>query len=124
MQKGIYSQVPVLGSLLEIDPTHPQKGIKYDQGKPRLGLVLGGFSRALEEVGHVGTFGANKYCDKGWLEVPNALERYEDALLRHTLANKREAFDSESGLLHLAHRAWNALATLELLLRDRKEDCL
>ena len=35
-----------------------EKGVKLDEGKNRLGLILGGFSRALWEVGRVGTFGA------------------------------------------------------------------
>ena len=39
------------------------KGVKLDNGKIRLGLVLGGFAKALWEVGCIGTFGANKYGD-------------------------------------------------------------
>ena len=46
-------------------------GAKDDGVKPRTDLVLGGFSRALLEVSQVGTFGANKYTDNGWMEVPN-----------------------------------------------------
>lgn len=40
-----------------------ESGAKLDAGKPRLGLVLCGFARALQEVGKVGTFGAAKYSD-------------------------------------------------------------
>jgi len=122
---GVYTNVPILGSMLELDPLNlcsKTPGAKLDKGKNRLGLVLGGFSKALEEVGHVGTFGANKYSDNGWMSVPNGLARYEDALLRHTLASKREALDPESGLPHLAHRAWNALAVLELHLREKESE--
>lgn len=95
-----------------------QPGTKYDQGKPRASLVLGGFHRALLEVSKVGTFGANKYSDNGWKAVPNAHQRYSDAMLRHWLAEATEDIDSESGLSHAAHLAWNALARLELLLRE------
>ena len=35
----------------------PAGGVKHDAGKPRYGLVLGGFPRALERVVQVGTFG-------------------------------------------------------------------
>ena len=100
-----------------------EAGAKLDAGKNRLDLVLGDFSRALWEVGRVGTYGANKYTDRGWVSVPNGLQRYGDALLRHYLQYKRgEAFDPESDLHHLAHAAWNALALLERTLREREVD--
>lgn len=91
-------------------------GVKYDAGKIRAGLVLGDFSRALEVVARVGTDGAAKYSDSGWLEV--AQERYTDAMLRHWLLEAQgHSRDPESGSLHAAHVAWNALARLELQLR-------
>lgn len=101
----------------------PAGGVKYDAGKPRYGLVLGGFSRALERVVQVGTFGANKYSDDGWLSVPGGHARYTDALLRHHFAEAGgEELDGESGMLHAAHRAWNALAVLELKLIELEKN--
>lgn len=95
-----------------------QPGAKLDDGKNRLGLVLGGFSKALQEVGKVGTYGANKYTDNGWKSVPNGVERYTDAMYRHLLNEAiGERFDKDTGLLHAAHTAWNALAKLDLMLR-------
>ena len=97
------------------------KGSKLDAHKPRLGLVLGDFGNALLAVGEVGTFGAEKYTDHGWLSVENGKERYTDALLRHQVKEGLgEEVDEDSGLLHAAHTAWNALAKLELQLRDTK----
>lgn len=94
-------------------------GAKDDSVKPRTDLVLGGFSRALWEVSQVGTFGANKYTDNGWMEVPNGIERYLNALLRHYFKYRMgEVYDPESGLLHLSHLAWNSLAVLELYSRE------
>lgn len=93
-------------------------GAKMDEGKPRFGMVLGGFSRALTEVTHVGTFGAIKYSDNGWRDVPNGITRYTDAMLRHWFAEDKETIDQDSGMLHAAQVAWNALARLELMLRD------
>lgn len=94
-------------------------GAKDDSVKPRTDLVLGGFSRALWEVSQVGTFGANKYTDNGWMEVPNGIERYLSALLRHYFKYRMgEVNDYESGLPHLSHMAWNALAVLELYGRN------
>lgn len=96
-----------------------EKGAKLDAGKIRPGLVLGAFSRALTEVTKVGTFGAQKYTDNGWLEVPNGVERYTDAMLRHYLDEAQGVHtDPETGLLHAAHLAWNALARLELMLES------
>lgn len=101
----------------------PAGGVKYDAGKPRYGLVLGGFSRALERVVQVGTFGANKYSDDGWLTVPGGHARYTDAMLRHHFAEAGgEELDGESGMLHAAHRAWNALAVLELKLIELEKN--
>lgn len=96
-----------------------QIGVKDDSNKPRLDLVLGDFANALWEVGEVGTFGANKYTDRGWHEVENGIERYSNALLRHYFKYKSgEYVDLESGLSHLAHMAWNALAILQLEIED------
>ncbi len=124
--------------LIRFDPTHfelvtprdaqqpepqPTGGVKYDAGKPRYGLVLGGFPRALERVVQVGTFGANKYSDDGWLTVDNGHARYTDAMLRHHFAEAGgEVLDGESGMLHAAHRAWNALAVLELKLIELEKN--
>lgn len=109
---------------MEYDPTGKQAGeagAKLDAGKARIGLVLSGFSRALAEVSKVGTFGAAKYCDDGWVAVPNGQSRYTDALFRHLLAEGRgEGRDPDSGLLHAAHAAWNALARLDLFLREQE----
>jgi hypothetical protein len=93
-------------------------GAKDDAGKQRWGLVLGDFAPALAEVVKVGTFGAKKYTDGGWLQVPNGIKRYSDAALRHAAAHAMgELNDPETGLPHLAHVAWNALAVLTLQLR-------
>lgn len=96
-------------------------GAKLDAGKVRAGLVIGGFSMALWEVCRIGTFGCEKYSPGGWLHVQNGEARYDDALMRHILKDKREPFDPDTELSHLAHAAWNALAKLELELRRRAE---
>lgn len=95
-------------------------GAKLDAGKVRCGLVNTGFARALLEVGRVGTLGAAKYTDNGWMQVPNGESRYNDALHRHLLKSAVEPHDPDSGQLHYAHAAWNALAILELMLRKEE----
>lgn len=110
---------------MEKDPAglgQHQPGAKLDAGKPRPALVLGGFARALTAVVAVGTFGAAKYTDMGWVSVDKGVERYDDATLRHWLKEKcGEVIDKDSELEHAAHTAWNALARLDLLIREREK---
>ena len=96
-------------------------GAKDDKAKPMAGVLLE-FSRALQTVVDVGTYGAKKYTRTGWATVPEGSQRYTDALVRHLLAMDvdQDGLDKETGLPHLAHVAWNALAVLELQAR-RKE---
>jgi hypothetical protein len=106
----------------EADPNglHPNvPGAKLDAGKKRPSLLLRDFNRALQAVLDVAEHGATKYTVGGWLSVPDGPARYTDALLRHLLADLGgELRDRDSELTHAAHAAWNALARLELLLRD------
>ena len=98
-------------------------GAKLDAEKVRLGLVLHGFSRALLAVGKVGTYGAAKYSDNGWMQVDDGQRRYTDAMYRHLMSEASgEDCDYESNLLHAAHTAWNALARLELMLKHGAYD--
>lgn len=92
-------------------------GAKLDSGKPIAG-VIGNFGLALMAVAEVGTFGANKYKRGSWEHVSNGIERYTDALWRHLLKEDQEPNDNDSKLSHAAHMAWNALARLELQLRE------
>lgn len=109
----------------ELDPygkSQHTPGAKVDAGKVRMHLVTGGMARALLEVAKVSTFGATKYSDGGWVEVPDGFRRYEDAQQRHAAYRHiGEDFDSDSQLLHLAHEAWNALAKLDLYLRLQEQ---
>ena len=98
------------------------KDMKYDAGKPRPSLILKSMSRALLEVSKVATFGAEKYAEDSWLTLKDGEKRYRDAKDRHMLQGAFETVDSESGISHLAHEAWNALALLELSLRDETID--
>ena len=108
-------------NLIETDPLGRDAhapGAKLDAGKVRPALVLRGFARALLEVSKVGTYGAVKYTENGWMEVPDGIARYDDAKLRHWLYEATgEAADKDTKLRHAAHEAWNALARLDLLLR-------
>lgn len=100
-------------------------GAKLDAGKPSVWRgLLDYFPRACIAVASVSTKGASKYSWKGWESVPEGFERYSDALSRHLLAESIEGpYDSgPKGLgpdvLHAAQVAWNALARLELKLKE------
>lgn len=105
----------------EKDPTgrgQHEPGAKVDAGKVRPSLIIEGMARAIWAVSEVATFGAAKYTPGGWVLVPNGVERYTDAGLRHVLKRAMgEKADPDSELLHKAHEAWNALAALDLALR-------
>lgn len=94
-----------------------EPGAKLDSGKVRAFLMLSGFSRALGEVARVATVGAAKYSPGGWERVPDGVERYDDAAVRHLLALGRGPFDADTGCRHKAQVVWNLLASLELELR-------
>ena len=96
------------------------RGAKHDNGKPPIVRgVLQYFPRALAQVALLSDVGARKYEWKGWEAVPDGRNRYSDALGRHLLLEEVEAnLDAETGLAHDVAVAWNALARLELRLRD------
>lgn len=111
---------PPTAAAKEVDLHIP--GAKDTAGKPRAALVLGGFARALLEVAKVGTMGAIKYSDNGWQVVPDGATKYDDAGMRHWLyEHAGQPLDPESEYAHAAHTAWNALARLELLLREKEK---
>lgn len=97
-------------------------GLKFDADKPRMELLIQGMPRALEAVGQVLTFGAQKYAAHSWRHVEDNTNRYWAAKSRHELARaKGETHDPETGMLHLAHEATNALFLLELALMEDEQ---
>lgn len=76
------------------------EGLKFDEGKPALGLLP---YYSLQEIAKVLKFGAEKYGKYNWIKGMD-WSRLIDASLRHILAfNDGEDLDPESGLPHLAH---------------------
>lgn len=106
------------------DLTDDGTGKKYDNGKPMAGTLTDVFSRALMAVGACIEYGTHKYPDpKNWQLVDNGIKRYRDAMVRHLLKyNAGIDKDEETGLPHLAHMAWNALAILELYMQEHKDE--
>jgi hypothetical protein len=111
----------------EIDPTGRsphEPGAKLDAGKsPVFRGLFDYFPRACLAVAQISEMGAKKYAWKGWESVPDGPSRYGDALGRHILYENLEGlYDLQSGHLHPAHAAWNALARLELILKDLEKN--
>src|SRR5687768_12937254 len=78
----------------------PPHFVKQDSGKLPLDLMP---FAALEEMGRVLAFGAQKYRPHGWRLVDKR-SRYLAAALRHLFAYAQgDDLDAESGLSHLSH---------------------
>lgn len=99
-----------------------KEGTKYDNGKLRLAEMIIDFRVAMEELCKVWEFGANKYEKSNWKKLANPIDRYTNALLRHLLAEETNLVDDESNLLHAAHIAFNALARLHFIVRNKDVD--
>jgi hypothetical protein len=99
---------------------------KQKASKVPVWLHLKFFPRALKEVAKVMDFGAGKPGRKpgGWTEQSSVRDDYfKDALIRHLMDMETDgAKDSESGLLHKAHVACNALMDLEMELRKQESE--
>lgn len=82
-------------------------GLRFNEGKIRYDLLE---PFAIEQVAKVFTMGAKKYAPFNWLKgMP--WSSMVASMKRHIAAFENgEDFDPESGLYHLAHAAWNALA--------------
>lgn len=99
-----------------------EPGAKMDNGKVAiLRGALQYFPLALTAVAEVSMVGAKKYSWKGWEKVSDGVNRYGDALVRHLLAENAEEFDRDTNCRHAAQVAWNALARLELILREAQK---
>lgn len=62
---------------------------------------------------------AGKYGDNNWQNLPDGYNRCKAAMFRHLAASENgEQLDSESGLPHLAHMAWDAIALLHFYMED------
>ena len=94
-------------------------GIKFDVGKPPLGLLPW---ESLVEVSKVLAFGKQKYGAHNW-RGGMEWSRLYDAALRHLSAFIRnEDIDQESGLHHLAHCGCCILFLLAFCLTNNGVD--
>ena len=93
-------------------------------GKVQMELVDTGFPNALFAISEVMTWAAeNKgYKPNDWKNLPDSFMAFTGAAGRHRVKRLRgEELDDESGLLHLAHEAFNVLALLETTLLEDEQ---
>lgn len=91
-----------------------KNGTKNDEEKVRLELLP---YDALLELGKLWTLGAKKYNSRNW-EKGIKYSRIFAAMMRHAWAFwNREDKDSETGLSHMIHATWNALALTTYIIR-------
>jgi hypothetical protein len=99
-------------------------------GKVGMHMVIDGFPRALREVARVMTWAGEVkgYKLNDWVNLPNAEIEFPAAEYRHQNDNSImksegtpaiERTDHESNLLHAAHKVFNSLAELELILQGK-----
>jgi len=100
-------------------------GAKLDLGKaPLMRGLVHYFPRACYAVSGLSLVGAEKYSWKGWEKVDDGVNRYGDAEMRHVALEEIEGLYDKAWLergkyiLHATASAWNALAKLELILRN------
>lgn len=69
----------------------------------------------VENIVEVYTAGAKKYGPDRWQNLDNGFKRYKAAMFRHLLEyEKGNRIDPDTGCMHLAQVAWNAIAMLHL----------
>ena len=76
----------------------------------------------IEDIVRVYTAGADKYGPNNWQGLPDGYNRYKGAMLRHLIEyEKGNPVDEETGCLHLAQVAWNAIAMLYFSKRNKED---
>ena len=96
---------------------HRSQADKADAGKISTLIFDQDFVEAQEVIAQVFEYGFQKYSRRSFYKV--AHDDWEKAEIRHKKARyKGELRDPESGLLHLAHQAANAIVMLQLHIKN------
>lgn len=97
-----------------IEDSNNQESIKNDFQDDKLRWDLLPLEE-IEDIVKVYHAGAKKYGPNRWQNLEDGFQRYKAAALRHLLEyEKGERVDADTGCLHLAQFAWNAIAMLYL----------
>lgn len=102
------------------DNSNNDGGLRFNNNKPRVDLVS---PVLVERVAEVLTRALEKYPENNWRKGLKWNSQVASSLERHLLKFKRgEDCDEESGLLHVAHIAANAMFLLEYYETHRELD--
>lgn len=83
------------------------QGLRFNEGKTRHDLLE---PYAIDQLAKVFTVGASKYAVHNWLKGMD-WSKVVASMKRHiNKFEQGEDFDEETGLYHMAHAAWNAMA--------------
>jgi Domain of unknown function (DUF5664) len=97
-----------------------KKALHYDDGKLQLQWLMS--MSGIDDVARVGAYGAKKYGQSNWRGGSEWM-RYFGSVVRHVSSCIRgELVDSESGLPHLAHAAYNCLILLTWMKEGKGKD--
>jgi hypothetical protein len=100
------------------------EGQKHNEGKLPIDIMLTvQFPKAIQAICKATLFGHEKYkeTDKDWLNykrVRGGSTTYANAGQRHNF--NKSGKDEQSGLPHIIHKCWNAMAELELWIEENK----
>lgn len=117
-----YDIVAILGPQKEdVSESTPYVGIPGDADKPRPALLHSSMARAVAAVIRVLTYGAKKHSPDGWADVEDVDRVYLEKIYRHLSAEALgDDIEPESGELHAACVAADAMIRLEMRLRERE----
>ena len=96
-------------------------GTRFNAGKPAMWWAVP--MKGLRAVARVTMLGSKKYAPLDWA-VGQSYSTLLDSASRHwieVLTDGPLARDEESGLLHLAHAAWNILCLLHFIEQGRSD---
>jgi hypothetical protein len=118
----IITEERIIDNLNKVEGIKETEGVKLNKNKPQISLLFKQFPKALEAIVMCSEYGHKKYkeTDKDFINfkrVEGGSKTYADAGLRHRLGQGK---DSESGLPHQYHVAWNALAELQLWIQEHE----
>lgn len=102
-------------------PPPPPVSIKNDRKDGKLMWELLPLED-IEDIVAVYTAGAVKYGADQWQNLPDGYRRYKAAMLRHLVEfEKGNWTDPDTGCIHLAQVAWNAIAILHVAKAEQAE---
>lgn len=99
-------------------------GVKYNEGKPKLSLLMRQFPDAMRAIVTRAEYGHQKYLKydanyDNWRNVDDPINTYVDAGLRHLTEHVEGKEMDENGQPHMWAAIWNMMAAGQLVEEER-----